>query len=118
MRVEVDHDRQIGEAFHGADVGDVCHPGMVWRSHVELAIQRVVDRQGRLAAIATGPALVADLRLDTRYPGQTSNAVRAAGLALIQQIIVQLAIAIDLATVVPGLPNQLRLPSIFSITLT
>ena len=62
--IQVDHDSQIGEAFQGANVGDVCHPGPVWRSHVELAVQRVVDRQGRLAAIAAGPALIADLRLD------------------------------------------------------
>ena len=32
---------------------------------------------------------------------------------VVQQAIVQLASAIDLATVIPGLPQQLRLPSIF-----
>jgi hypothetical protein len=51
-RIEVDHNGQIGEAFQGADVGDVCHPSLVWRSHVELAIQYVVNREGRLTTIA------------------------------------------------------------------
>jgi len=67
--IQVDRDSQIGEPFQGANVGDVCHPGTVWRSHVELAVQRVVDRQGRLAAIAAGPSLIADLRLDARQSG-------------------------------------------------
>jgi hypothetical protein len=44
-RVEIDHDRQIGKAFQGADVGNVCHPGPIWRCYIELAIQSVVDRQ-------------------------------------------------------------------------
>lgn len=50
--VKVEHDRQIGKAFQSADVCDVCHPGAVGRGHVKLAIQRVVDRQGRLATVA------------------------------------------------------------------
>ena len=29
-RVEIDHDSQIGKAFQGADVGDVCRPSPVW----------------------------------------------------------------------------------------
>lgn len=81
VRVEIDHNRQIGKAFQGADAGNVCHPGPVGRSHVELAIQCAVDRQGRLATITARPTLVADLRLDARQPGQPSNAVGAAGLS-------------------------------------
>jgi len=73
--IEINHDSQVGEALQGANVGDVCHPGPVWRSNIELAIQRVVDRQGRLATIAARPALVADLRPDTRQPRQPGNAV-------------------------------------------
>lgn len=48
---EVDHDRQIGEAFVGADIGDVGHPGFVRHLHVKPAIERLVDRQGWLASI-------------------------------------------------------------------
>ncbi len=40
-----------------------------------------------------------------------------AGLALIHQVITQLAIAIDLAAAVPGLTDQLRLPGIVSSAL-
>ena len=43
--VEIDHDGQIGKALQGANVGDVCHPGPILRSHIKLAIQRVVDCQ-------------------------------------------------------------------------
>lgn len=82
--VEVDHDSQIGQAFQGADIGDVCHPGPVGRRYIEIAIESIVDHQGGLAAIAAGPALVADLRPDARQPGQPGNAVRTAGLAVIQ----------------------------------
>lgn len=103
--IEVDHDSQIGKALHGANVGDVCYPSPVWRSHVELPGQRVADRQGWLAAVAARSALVACLRLDTRQSGQPGDTVRAGCLSLIEQIIVQLALAIDLAAIVPGLPQ-------------
>jgi hypothetical protein len=79
-RIEIDHDGQIGKALKGADVGDVRHPGPIGSSDIELPIQSVVDRQGWLATIAPRPTLVADLRLD--------DTVRAAGLALIQQVVV------------------------------
>jgi hypothetical protein len=77
----------VGEAFKGPDIGDVCYPDAVWRFHVELTVQRVVDNHGRLAAIASRPGPVADLGLDAGNPGKTGNPVRAARLALIQQVI-------------------------------
>ncbi len=63
--------------------------------------------------MAAGPALIADLRLDARPSGQSDNPVQAADFAVIQQVVVQLAVAIDLATVVLSPPQQLRLSSIF-----
>lgn len=66
-------------------------------------VQPVVDRQGRLATVAARPALVADLRPGTGQPSQSCNTVGAAGLAVIQKVIVQFAVAIDFADVVPGL---------------
>lgn len=69
--------------------------------------------QGRLAAIAARAPLVTDLRLDARQAGETGHPVRATGLALIEQVVVQLAVAIDHATVVPGLPDQVGLPGVF-----
>jgi len=131
--VEVDHDRQIGEAFLGPDVGDVrhpdpvrcCHvelpiqrvvdghPDPVRCCHVELPIQRVVDDHGRLAAITARPTLVADPGHDAGQPRQACNAVRAASLALITQIVVQLAIAIHFAAVLPRSADKLGLAHIF-----
>jgi len=55
---------------------------------------------------------ISDLRLDAGEPCEARNPVRAAGLALIQQVIVQLAIAVDLAAYLPGLPKQRRLAGI------
>ena len=46
-------------------------------------------------------------------PGQPGNTVRTAALALIQQVVLQFAVAIDLAAVIPGLSDQLGLPAIF-----
>lgn len=63
-------------------------------------------------------AFVADLRPDARQPRQAGHAVRTGRLAVIKQIIVQLAVAIDLAACVPGLPDQFGLPSIFTSPLT
>lgn len=60
---------------------------LAWRSHGELAIQSVVNREGRLATIAAWTALVADLCPNACQFGQTGNAVRTTGLALIQQIL-------------------------------
>jgi hypothetical protein len=37
--------QEVGEAFKGSDVGDVCHPHPVRGVHVELSVQRVVDDQ-------------------------------------------------------------------------
>ena len=111
--VEVDHDRQIGEAFLGPDVGDVRHPDPVRCCHVELPIQRVVDDHGRLAAITARPTLVADPGLDAGQPRQACNAVRAASSRPDQQIVVQLAIAIHLAAVLPRSADQLGLARIF-----
>ena len=62
--VEIDHNGQIGEAFLRSDVGDVRHSDPVRHLHVELSVQRVVDDHGRLAAIATRPASVADPGFD------------------------------------------------------
>ena len=52
---------------------------------------------GRPAAIDTGTAFVADLRLYPGKTGQTRNPVRAAHLSLIEKVVVQFAITVDLA---------------------
>lgn len=60
------------------------HPGAIRRSHIELAIQRDVEHQGRLASVAARPELLANLCSDARQPDQPGNTVRAAGFALLQ----------------------------------
>lgn len=70
-----------------------------------------------LIPLSARPALVADLPPMAEYLVNPGNAVGAARLALIQQLIVQLAIASEPAAVVPGLTDQVRLPRIDSIPL-
>ena len=69
--VDVDHYRQIGEAFLRPDVGDVGHLCLVGCRNIELAGQRVADHSGWLAAKAARTALVTDLRFDARKTGET-----------------------------------------------
>jgi putative transposase len=62
--------------------------------------------------MGTRPALIADLGLDACHVGQSRNLVRTCGLALIEKIGVQLAIAIYLATVLPGSADEFGLASV------
>ena len=62
--------------------------------------------------MASGTAFVTDLGPDPRLFGQSGNSVRTACLALIDQVVVQLAIAVDLAAFVPGLADERDLASV------
>jgi hypothetical protein len=93
----------------GLDVGDVGHPDLVGRIDLELAVQPVGRDDSRLPAIPSRAALVADLGQDACKAGQPGDPVLRNPFPLIAQIVSQLAIAIDLAAVGPGLPDQLRL---------
>lgn len=68
-----------------------------------------VDHDRRLAAITSGAAPVADLRLDPRQLRQSGNAVRTNAFALFDQIVMQLAVALDLAALGPSLLQQFGL---------
>jgi hypothetical protein len=87
---EVDHDRQIGAALVGADVGDVGHPVLGMCLRVKPAIERVVDRQGWLTSILAG-ASVAAPRPDAGKPRQPRNPVGTAARAPFRHIVVKLA---------------------------
>lgn len=100
----------------GLDVGDVGHPDFVGRVDFELAVQGVCHGHRRLATVAPGAALVADLGQDACKAGQPGDPVIGSLLPLITQIVSQLSIAIDLATVGPGLPDQVCLTCIVSRT--
>ena len=56
---------------------------------------------------------IADLGLDPSLPGQAGNTVGTAGLTLIKQVVMQLAVAIDLAALLPGILNELGLAVVF-----
>lgn len=53
-----------------------------------------------------GTALIADLRLDPRKPYQSGDPVRTNTITLFNQVIIQLAIAVNLAAFGPGLLQQ------------
>lgn len=73
---------------------------------IKLPGQRVVDYEGWPATMVTGPSPIASLCLDARQSWQPCHAVWVVGLALIEQIIMQLMVAINPAAVVPGLTAQ------------
>lgn len=105
---------QISKTIAGPDIGDIRNPCLVRSGDVELPVERVVDSDDRSAAVDTGTALVADLRLDPGKACQTRNPVRAARFALINEIVVQLSIAIDLAALFPSLKQEIGLPLVFT----
>ena len=64
--IQVDDHRKVSEPLLRPDVGDVSYPNLVRNLDIKLPVEGVVDHDRRLAAIAAGAALVADLCLDTR----------------------------------------------------
>ena len=82
--------------------------------YVKLLVERVVDSDGRPAAIDAGTAFVADLCFDPSKTGQTRNPVRAADLSLIEKVVVQLAITVDLAALFPCLQEQIGLSPVLA----
>ncbi len=107
--IEVDDDSEICEALTSSDVGNVRDPGLVRSRYVKLPVERVADSDGRPAAVDAGTAFVANLRPDPGETGQTCNPVRATHLALVEKIVVQLAITVDLAALFPCLQEQVGL---------
>lgn len=111
---EVDDHREIGKALLRPDVGDVRHPDTIRCFDVELPVEVLVDHDRRLASVAARTPLVADLRLDPCKLCQSGHAVRADTFFLLQKIVVQFAIAVDLAAVGPGIQQHLRLALVFN----
>jgi hypothetical protein len=116
-RKQVDDDTQIQPALVGLDVGDVGHPDLIGRRGLEPLLQPVLRHDGWLAAVAPGTAFVANLCGDPGQRRQARHSVLGYLLALIAQIVRQLAIAVDLAAVGPGLPDQLGLTRILLCTV-
>lgn len=55
--IEIDDDREIGEALTGLDRGDVRDPRRVLSLDVELSVERIIYDDGRPAAIDAGRRL-------------------------------------------------------------
>ena len=87
----------------GADVGDICYPELVRGIHVEFPIQGIICDDGGAAAIRSGPLFVTNLGPYARQSCQPPSPVRADVFAQIAQIVVQLAVSIHLAAVIPSL---------------
>ena len=99
-------------------IGDVGHPDLIGPGRFEALFQPVLGHDSGLAAISAGTAPVANLRSDPGQRRQPGNTVPGNPFALIAQIVGQLAIAVDLAAVSPGLPNELSLTYILLRTVT
>lgn len=88
------------------------HPDLVGRIHLELRFQDVGHDDRRLSTVSPRAALAADLGQDACKASQPGDTALGSLLSLIAQIISELAIAVDLTDVEPGLPDQLRLAEI------
>jgi hypothetical protein len=100
-----------------SEIGDIRHPRAIWGIDRELAIQRVVDHNGGLAALHSRLLFVPDLRLNACKAGQTGNAALRCSLAHIDHVVIDFAVAVNLTTVVSDLFDQLGLTFILQRTL-
>lgn len=96
-------------AVERVDEPVIGYPDLVRGLDVELPVESMIDHNRWLTAIAAEAAPVADLRLDPGKLRQSGDPVRTDAFALFNQIIMQLAIAVDLAALRPGLVQQLDL---------
>ncbi len=100
-----------------SDVSDIGGPERVRRIHVKLPVQGIVRHDCWAATIGARPFFRTNLGLYARQSRKTPNPVRACLFAKIAQIIVQLAVAIDLVSVIAGQFHQLGLTLIFQCPL-
>src|SRR5690606_13862733 len=103
---EVQHHGQIQPSLMGADVGDVGHPRLIGRGHVELLLQEVLCHQAGAPASVTRPTLVTRLGAQPVLAHQPRHPMPATDLAQISQVVGHLAIAVDWTTVVPALADR------------
>src|SRR6056297_722989 len=114
-----------------ADQPTTRHPDLIRRGRIEALLQPVLGHHRGLATIPAGATLVAHLSSDPGQRRKAGNTVLRDAFTLVAQIVGQLApygdcqqsptgqwIAIDLAAVGPGLPDQLGLTCILLSTVT
>ena len=97
----------------GADEGDICNPELIRGIDIELSVQGVVGHDSRAATIRAGLLFVTNLGPYPCQTGQAPSPVGADVLPEITQIVMQLAVSIDLTTFRPGRFDELGLPLIF-----
>lgn len=89
------------------DIGNVGHPCLIWLCHIKLLLQVVWGGDGYRPGFAFQPAkTITDLCLWPCTAHQAKNPVRAASLAVLPQVCVNLAITIDTATFNPELLDK------------
>ena len=101
----------------GLDVGDVGHPDRIGSGCLAPLLQPVLGDDGRFATIAARTSLAAQLSSDPGQRRQSGNPVLRYAFAQAAQIVGQPAIAVDLAAVGLGLPDQLYLSHILLRTV-
>lgn len=116
-REQVDDEALVQPAFMGLEVSDIGHPDLIGRSDLELLLQPVLSHDGWPSTIPSRAPSTANLRSEPSEKCQTRHLVLGNLFALITQAVRQLAIAIDLATGRPGMPDQLGLTCILLSTV-
>ena len=115
-RKQIDHDCQIQETPVRADISDIGDPKLVGGIHVELPVQRIVRHDSRTATIRARLLFITNLGPYARQSGQAPSPIGTDVFAEIAQIVMQLAVSLDLATLLPscldkhGLPLTLQRP--------
>src|SRR5574343_34235 len=94
------------------DVGDISHPHLVRRRYIKVLFQPI-GGDHRRAPIAVSTTTIADLGAQPFLPHQTINAVLAAALTEVTQIVGDLAVAIDATAFQPGVLDQAEQTLIF-----
>ena len=91
-----------------SDVSYVGYPNRIWHVDVEVLLQLISSHDSRLGSILTWTAFITDLRPETFASNELCNGIRRAMLTQVQQVMVDLAIAIYTAAFQPRLLDKPR----------
>ena len=111
-RKQIDHDCQIQETPVRADISDIGDPKLVGGIHVELPVQSIVRHDSRTATIRARLLFITNLGPYARQSGQAPSPIGTDVFAEIAQIVMQLAVSLDLATLLPSCLDKHGLPLI------
>ena len=80
-----------------SNIGDIRDPNRIGRAYVKVLLQLISRYDSRLGPILTRTAFIADLRTQSFITHELGDSVRSTVLTQTQQIMMDLAIAIDTA---------------------